>query len=160
MKQVGAASAKDRQVAVPAEGPRPVPVSQAAAHAQQPKPAPPKPAPKAGKEEAPPRMIITYACGCKIGAKYLQGSDCPACRNAKRRERPPRQRKPRADLRLPNSSEVQAIYDASTTSWTGSLSVPGCPAFESTASGIVPLLASLDRMFREWQASSQAPPEG
>jgi hypothetical protein len=142
-----------RQVAVPAAGPRPIPAEQAA---PPPQPPPPKPAPKV---ECEPRLILTYGCGCRIGARYLQGSDCPACRAAKRRARPPRQRKPRLDLRLPDNAAISALYDASTTSWTGSLSIPGAPLFEASQSGVVPLLRELDRMYRQ-HIEAQATQEG
>lgn len=55
--------------------------------------------------------------------------------------------------RLPHGSRFDVTYDAGSMSWTGSLIVPGCPVFTSTAGGVFKLLSRLDRLYRAWLKS-------
>jgi len=97
------------------------------------------------------------------------GRDCKACRDRKRQEqeeaaqvkrlekekrkvsdakKPPRQQ----GGRLPDGSRFEVRYDGAKEQWSGSLTVPtpaGTPAtFTGSASGLFPLLSSLDRQYR------------
>jgi hypothetical protein len=129
----------------------------------EPAPAPdPAPAPKARtqKQEEPPGSVITYGCGHKIGVRYLQGGTCPACVKRRRRERGPgregrrlQKEQRREDAgRLPDGSRFEAVYDAGTKSWTGTLAFAG-PGGEpvtliDTAGGVMKLLRALDGQYR------------
>jgi hypothetical protein len=121
------------------------------------KPTPtPTPTPKREpKPECSPGEIITYRCGCKVGVQHLRGTLCPGCRHARWKEKHLREQGGEggreSGQRLPDNAKFETLYDAASTSWTGTLTVPGCPIFEDTQSGVVGLLAALDRQCRQWQ---------
>lgn len=165
-----AAAAKAKQkVPVPVPIPPPVPAAAVVA----PKPPGPKIRP------APPPFTgtipVTFACGHtgEMGI-WPDGKDkfrdqrkakkeqkqCPACREA--REKAQMNSKARYNAkrkemgRLPDKSRFEMSYDAGTTSWYGTLTIPGIPPFTGTASGLFPCCAKLDREYRAWLAA-QAP---
>ena len=105
--------------------------------------------------------------------KKAMSRDCKACRERKQQEElqaaelrraEKEQRragddqraegKPRGQQsgRLPDGSRFEVTYDASKEQWAGSLTVPtpgGEPAtFAGSGSGLFPLLAELDRLYR------------
>jgi hypothetical protein len=87
---------------------------------------------------------------------------CPACRqkaNAEReakaeadREAKPQKPKGSPGGRLPDCSRIETIYYAETTTWEGSLTVPGAGVFLDQAGGINRLLQRLDQQYRDWLA--------
>jgi hypothetical protein len=107
----------------------------------------PEPARKGPPVECEPRVILTYSCGHKIGARFLQGSKCPHCQAQARKGRQPRQRV-RPEARLPHGASFLAVYDAAAEQWSGLLTVDE-RTFEAQASGIFRLMTELDRRYRE-----------
>ncbi|HWY87994.1 MAG TPA: hypothetical protein VNX28_14780 [Gemmataceae bacterium] len=55
--------------------------------------------------------------------------------------------------RLPHGSRFDVTYDAVAVSWKGSLMVPDCPDFTSSATGVFKLLSRLDSLYRAWKKS-------
>jgi hypothetical protein len=116
--------------------------------APPPEPEPPKPAPVPEKVEVAKDVVITFACGHRIGCHYFKCRQCEACagraRKIKRREKHERYEKarlerlartPAADIgRLPPGSRKVLEWDGA--NWFGTLTVPGCPVeFRATAPG-------------------------
>jgi hypothetical protein len=106
-------------------------------------------------------MVLTYSCGHRIGARYLQGNKCPHCLAQARRGQQPRQRVHPCDRldtvpRLPHGATFMAVYDATAVQWTGLLTVDG-KTFEAQASGVFRVLTELDRLYREDTRPTAAP---
>jgi hypothetical protein len=99
--------------------------------------------------EADVRLIVTRSCGCKVGIRYLQQSACEGCQRKKRiakgQARAKEQRKQAS--RLPDGSTLCVVYDASTQSWFGTLTI-GDKTFEGKASALFKLEMELDAMYR------------
>lgn len=98
--------------------------------------------------------VITYHCGHKIGSRYLEGQNCPQCRNEKRREYNARRQLSAAKAeqrgRLPDKSHFEVQYDAEKVEWKGVLTIPGADkkVFAGTAPGVFKLLSELDDQYR------------
>ncbi len=149
----------------------------------KPPPGLPKPAPKPpGKPKMEVERVeqLAHACGHPGPLEVLKGHDpahakirrekhtaklCKACNEveqariqaeaAERRNKPPRQRKPRvcsicqekaAKRRLPHGSLFQANYDATKEVWRGSLIVDG-QEFHAESEGVMRLMADLDKQY-------------
>jgi hypothetical protein len=126
---------------------------------------PAKPAPK---KECAPGEILTYACGHKIGARYIQGSNCPLCIKRARQARHAQRAAARAhdvatsrhdDQRLPDGAAFAVCYDAARQCWTGTLTIPGLPVFQGTQSGVFRLLHFLDQQYGQL-VQQEAPADG
>jgi hypothetical protein len=126
---------------------------------------PPRPVAKVAKA---PAQVITYRCSHTRGVKDFTGTDCPACRDRRRREKnaarraeapaarvPPHALAPTlADTgRLPAGSAKRLVWNGN--EWYGVLEVPGCPgAFECRAGTEREAFHALDRLYREYLAAS------
>jgi hypothetical protein len=113
------------------------------------KPITPRPAPKRPPALKPPKpeytdAYVKHLCEHQIPVRLLRAARCSACQGAARRAR----RRERTG-RLPHGSVFTVRYDAETTSWSGTLTVPGLPPFASTACGVFGLLLRLDRQYRD-----------
>jgi hypothetical protein len=99
-----------------------------------------KPAPV----ELPPKQVVTFACGCKFQARYLQGSDCHVCLRRRRNQRQKAaQANPRGlPFRLPDAATFNATFDASSETWLATLSV-GATVYEAASPSIHNLLRRL-----------------
>lgn len=59
--------------------------------------------------------------------------------------------------RLPHGSEFKVSYNAALTSWSGTLTVPGCPEpFHGRQSGVEMLLRRLYDCYAAWKARTEA----
>ena len=135
-----------------------------------PKPvSPPEPKPaKPAKQAKPPGEQITHSCKHTTDRARLEAQPCPACRQAANQERSRKKLAKRLEKkaakheldsqgreergRLPHGSEFIGVrYWADTQTWSGALSVPGCPnPFTGTASNVEKLLRSLAEQYRAW----------
>jgi hypothetical protein len=107
------------------------------------------------KKECAPGEILTYACGHKIGAHYLQGTKCPGCvRHAQQARRAARSSELASNVgpthRLPDGAVFTALYDAAQQQWTGTLALSQGPVFEVSRTGVFQLLRSLDAQYRRF----------
>jgi hypothetical protein len=136
-------------------------------------PKPVKPAPAAAKEappadSLPPEAIITHLCKHRSKVRELQTRPCQQCSKANQLAKKQRYRvkaeakreEARAndpDLgRLPNGSEYRYLYDATTRTWAGALTVPADESNLNVAislglssSGVRKLHVMLDQAYRE-----------
>jgi hypothetical protein len=136
--------------------------------------APPAPAPaeKAKAEKpTPPQPQVTHVCGHTQPLANVTSSVCPQCRAKARQKRAARSaerqdhRDRHADERLPDGAHFDVTYDATNTTWSGTLIVrlrgqAEAQTFEGTACGVFALLRQLDRQYRaalEAQDWSQGP---
>ena len=122
---------------------------------------------------------ITYLCKHKIGIAYLEGRNCPECKDKARREKNRKKHEkhaaeraadePKRKLddqgRLPDGSMfIDVVYDAEKVMWRGRLVVPNqidheesmnqdgsCKkCFDGQASGVEKLLRMLANQYRQW----------
>lgn len=52
--------------------------------------------------------------------------------------------------RLPDGAAYAVRYAAESKTWSGTLTVPGCPVFEEVSVGVFRLLDALDSKYRQW----------
>jgi hypothetical protein len=100
----------------------------------------------APKGEADPTAILTYACGHRVGVRHLQGSRCPHCQAAMRRQRLQvmQAQRPQLPGRLPDGAVFSVAYDAASTTWSGTLTIPATGAeYTGRAAGVHKLLRRL-----------------
>jgi hypothetical protein len=111
----------------------------AQAHAEAAKASKPQPA------EASAKLVITQACGHRIGVRYLEQSPCAGCARRARTNKPPRRR---IQDRLPDNAHFDVLYDAASMTCTGTLTVAD-QVFEAQAGAVFHLLSVLDKMYRD-----------
>jgi len=142
-KQLGLDKNKPRPQ--PPATPPPPPPPRPAAQADGKKPKKKKPEPV----EADGKHTITQACGHRIGVRFMQQRPCAECtrRNRRNRQQARHQALKRVQGRLPDNACFHVLYDAASTTWTGTLTV-GEKVFEVQASGVFNVLTKLDTMYR------------
>ena len=118
---------------------------------------PPRPAAQEGAKPKKPEpvtadgnAIIEQACGHRISVRYLQQRPCDGCcaRNRSRQQARRQAKRSAKRNRLPDNACFHVLYDATTESWTGTLTI-GDKVFEAQARAVFRLLATLDTMYRD-----------
>jgi hypothetical protein len=94
--------------------------------------------------ELAPKQVVTFGCGCKFMARYLQGAQCVACQRRRRNERQKAaQANPKGlPFRLPDGATFSATYDATAEQWFATLSV-GTTIWEASGPSVHNLLRRL-----------------
>jgi hypothetical protein len=126
------------------------------------------------REHRPAEPTLRFACGHDRPLAKVVNQKCAPCLEEERaRARQKRlqaahkrtgsrlDKRERATGRLPHESIFSVIYDASTTTWSGSLTIMipgGEKRFEGSASGVFRLLAGLDGQYRAWLGTQEKTP--
>ncbi len=107
------------------------------------------------KEEVPKKPpVILHAPGLDLDPPEKKPEKA-AKEEKKPRRLPPDSIDPERG-RLPHGARFHVTYDAVRQEWTGSLSIPDCPLFSGTASGVFYLLRRLDTFYRKWLESQKS----
>lgn len=107
-------------------------------------------APAAAEPPKAERLVATVA--------PPQSAQPKAGKKKKRKKKPTAEERDAANDqrgRLPGGSVYAKTYDAVTTTWTGTLNIPGCPPFTAQASGSYTVEKLLDTQYREWVKAQQ-----
>lgn len=119
---------------------------------------------KKDRKSEPPGPQVTYKCGHTVGLKHLEGIHCLKCRNdagkkaALARRQLPMEKPDKDSHRLPDGAEFQAVYDATTKRWKGSLyfgPVDHRVVLTDDSGAVMKLLGKLDTQYRAWVALNQ-----
>lgn len=111
-------------------------------------------------------VSIHALCGHKAkpdATKDSLGGNCPACAKATK-ERKAKAAKAKlhakrmATNRLPDGAVFNVTYSAASQAWTGTLKIPDIDVFQSTQSGVFPLLSRLDFLYRAWLQRQESGP--
>ncbi len=133
--------------------------------------APPKPKKeKPNKSAMPQAEQVLFQCGHYYSAGVFTGRKCPGCQSEADKKKMVK-RKASYDKwisrsvdkyedrgRLPDGAVFKVHYDAGAENWGGVLTIPGCPDFAGSHSGVFKLLRLLDEEYRKW-LNEQAPKE-
>lgn len=122
-----------------------------------PPPATPPPGKAKKNKQQPPVTSgkIRFRCGHTTTHADLTNRLCHKCKlseklKARKRKRCNKRERTNPDTkrRLPGGSEVHAVYDAETQTWTGRFVIPGHGEFPGTHSGLFRLCSKLDADYR------------
>ncbi len=113
-----------------------------------------------------PLATVKHSCGHEVPLANLKTRPCPTCRDKNAREKRARKQATNAEKRtqrhdnqrLPHGAAYSKAYDAATTTWTVTLTIPGIPGFTAQGSGSFRTETTVDQLYREWLAAQKPAP--